>query len=206
LIKKLIMSVLKWGFASLIGILFLVSCSGGNSNKGDELFSKGDFEAAIVAYDDFLSSKPRNVKALYNRGRANEELGNFEKAEKDFLLALEQDPKNTQVLLSLSNIYQKQKKHNNALLYAEYAVEIPGAPAMAYFMKGRALHQLGNTIEAFKEYSAAIKMDKDFGMAYYYRGMLKIATDRKKSGCDDIRVAIKLNFTEAQEVLDKYCK
>lgn len=200
------MKVLKWGFASLIGMMFLVSCSDGNSKKGDLLFSKGEYEEAIVAYDNFLSSKPRNVKALYNRGRANEELGNFEKAEKDFLLALEQDSKNTQVLLSLSNIYQKQKKHNNALLYAEYAVEIPGAPAMAYFMKARALHQIGNTNEAFKEYSAAIKMDKDFGMAYYYRGMLKIATDRKKSGCDDLKAAINLNYTEAQEVLDKYCK
>lgn len=200
------MRVFQWGFASLIGLVFLISCSGGNSNKGDELFSKGDYEAAIAAYDNFLATKPRNVKALYNRGRAQEELGNFQKAEKDFLLALEQDSKNTQVLLSLSNVYQKQKKHNNALLYAEYAVEIPGAPAMAYFMKGRALHQIGNTNEAFKEYSTAIKMDKDFGMAYYYRGMLKIATDRKKSGCDDLKAAIKLNYLEAQEVLDKYCQ
>lgn len=200
------MRVFQWGFASLIGLVFLISCSSGNSNKGDELFSKGDYEAAIAAYDNFLATKPRNVKALYNRGRAQEELGNFQKAEKDFLLALEQDSKNTQVLLSLSNVYQKQKKHNNALLYAEYAVEIPGAPAMAYFMKGRALHQIGNTNEAFKEYSTAIKMDKDFGMAYYYRGMLKIATDRKKSGCDDLKAAIKLNYLEAQEVLDKYCQ
>jgi tetratricopeptide (TPR) repeat protein len=200
------MRVFQWGFASLIGLMFLVSCSGGKSIKGDELFSKGDYEAAIAAYDDFLSTKPRNVKALYNRGRAQEELGNFQKAEKDFLLALEQDSKNTQVLLSLSNVYQKQKKHNNALLYAEYAVEIPGAPAMAYFMKGRALHQIGNTNEAYKEYSTAIKMDKDFGMAYYYRGMLKIATDRKKSGCDDLKAAIKLNYREAQEVLEKYCQ
>lgn len=200
------MRVFQWGFASLIGLMFLVSCSGGNSNKGDELFTKGDYEAAIAAYDNFLSTKPRNVKALYNRGRAQEELGNFQKAEKDFLLALEQDSKNTQVLLSLSNVYQKQKKHNNALLYAEYAVEIPGAPAMAYFMKGRALHQIGNTNEAYKEYSTAIKMDKDFGMAYYYRGMLKIATDRKKSGCDDLKAAIKLNYSEAKEVLDKYCQ
>ncbi|MFD2201238.1 tetratricopeptide repeat protein [Shivajiella indica] len=200
------MRVLNWGFASLIGIMFLISCSNGNSNKGDVLFSQGEYEAAIAAYDNFLSSKPKNVKALYNRGRANEELGNLEKAEKDFLLALEQDSKNTQVLLSLSNVYQKQKKHNNALLYASYAVEVPGAPAMAYFMKGRALHQIGNTNEAYKEYSAAIKMDKNFGMAYYYRGMLKIATDKKKSGCDDLRAAVKLNYADAEEAINRYCK
>lgn len=199
------MRVFQWVFASLIGIMFLVSCSGGESNKGDSYYTQGDYENAIVAYDTYLSTKPKDFKALYNRGRAYEELGEYEKAEQDFLLALEQDRKNTQILLSLSNVYQKQKKHNNALLYAEYAVEVPGAPAMAYFMKARALHQIGNTDEAYKEYSTAIKMDKDFGMAYYYRGMLKIATDNKRSGCEDLRAAMKLNYEEAQEALNKYC-
>lgn len=199
------MRVFQWVFASLIGIMFLVSCSGGESNKGDSYYTQGDYENAIVAYDTYLSTKPKDFKALYNRGRAYEELGEYEKAEQDFLLALEQDRKNTQILLSLSNVYQKQKKHNNALLYAEYAVEVPGAPAMAYFMKARALHQIGNTDEAYKEYSTAIKMDKDFGMAHYYRGMLKIATDNKRSGCEDLRAAVKLNYEEAQEALNKYC-
>lgn len=201
------MKVLNWVFAALIGlVLVLGSCSHSGSNKGDELFSQGKYVEAIAAYDSFLASKPRNVKALYNRGRSYEELGDFSKAEKDFLAALNEDSKNIQLLLSLSNIYQKQKNHTSALLYADYAVEVPGAPAMAYFMKGRALHQIGNTQEALREYSAAIKMDKDFGQAYYYRGMLKIATDKKKSGCEDINLAIRLNFTAAQEAADKYCK
>ena len=201
------MKVLNWSFASLIGIvLFLGSCSQGGSSKGDVLFSEGKYEEAIAEYNSVLASKPKNVKALYNRGRSYEELGNFPQAEKDFLAALNEDNKNIQVLLSLSNIYQKQKNHSSALLYADYAVEVPGAPAMAYFMKGRALHQVGNTQEALREYSAAIKMDKDFGQAYYYRGMLKIATDKKKSGCEDINLALRLNFTTAQEAADKYCK
>ncbi|WP_291777103.1 tetratricopeptide repeat protein [Cecembia sp.] len=200
------MRLFQWVGAALIGIMLVFSCSSGESNKGDELFDKGAYEEAIKAYDNFLASKPKNVKALYNRGRSYEELGQFDQAERDFLAALEQDKKNFQVLLGLANLYQKQKKHNNALLYADYAVEIPGAPAMAYFMKGRALHQIGNTNEAYKDYSTAIKMDKNFDIAYYYRGMLKIATDRKKSGCEDLRAAVRLNFTDAQEALDKYCK
>lgn len=201
------MKVFNLGFAILTGlVLILGSCSQGGSNRGDELFSQGKYEEAIKAYDSFLAAKPKNVKALYNRGRSNEELGNFAQAEKDFLAALDQDSKNIQVMLSLSNIYQKQKNHTNALLYADYAVEVPGAPAMAYFMKGRALHQIGNTQEALREYSAAIKMDKDFGQAYYYRGMLKIATDKKKSGCEDIGLAIRLNVAIAEDARDRYCK
>lgn len=192
--------------AVVLATFFFSSCGSQETNKRDELFKKEDYKGAITAYDNFLSSQPKNVKALYNRGRAYEELGDFSSAEKDFKAALALDSKNHQILLSLSNIYQKQKNHSAALLYADYAVEIPGAPAMAYFMKGRAMHQLGNTQEAYKEYSAAIKMDKDFGQAYFYRGMLKVATDRQKSGCDDLNMALKLGFQEAQTALDKYCK
>ncbi len=187
-------------------LVFAACSSDSQSEKGDVLFKRGDYEAAIVAYSSFLETKPKNVKALYNRGRAYEELGSFEQAEKDFLDALNLDKRNTQVMLSLSNLYQKQKNHTNALLYADYAVETPGAPAMAYFMKGRALHQLGNTDEAYKDYSTAIKMDKDFAEAFFYRGMLKLATDKKKAGCDDLALAAKHNFPEATTAIEKFCK
>ncbi|MFD2036000.1 tetratricopeptide repeat protein [Belliella marina] len=191
-----------------LSILLLVTsfACGSASNDGDDLYASGKYEEAIKAYDSYLSTKPKNVKALYNRGRSHEELGNIESAEKDFLTALEIDANNVQVMLSLSNLFQKQKNHSSALLYADRAVETSGAPAMAYFMKARALHQLGNTEEALKEYNAAIKMDKDFGQAYYNRGLLKLATDKKKSGCEDLNLAIKLNYEAASEALAKYCK
>ncbi|AFL85340.1 tetratricopeptide repeat protein [Belliella baltica DSM 15883] len=192
-------------YSSLFVFLLLISCQS-SSNEGDDLFAAGKYEEAIKAYDEFLSTNPRNIKALYNRGRSYEELENFEQAEKDFITALDNDSKNVQVMLSLSNLFQKQKNHSSALLYADRAVEIPGAPSMAYFMKARALHQLGNTDEALKEYSAAIKMDTDFGQAYYNRGLLKLATNKKTSGCEDLTMAMKLNYEAAAEAKEKYCK
>ncbi|PRY90368.1 tetratricopeptide repeat protein [Mongoliibacter ruber] len=199
------MKLSNWVYVALISIV-LASCSSGESNKGDQLYAEGRYEEAINAYDAYLVNRPKNVQALYNRGRSHEELGAFDEAERDFLAALSHDAKNSQVLLSLSNLYQKQKRHTSALLYAEYAVEVAGAPAMAYFMKGRALHQLGNSEEAYKEYSTAIKMNKNYGQAYYYRGLLKFATDRVKSGCDDMNAALKVGYEDAREAMERYCQ
>ena len=188
-----------------IVVLGLGACNQENSNEGDEFFTQEEYEKAIVSYDKFLSSNPTNVRALYNRGRSYEELGKLQLAEKDFLAALNQDTKNIHLLLSLSNLYQKLKNHNSALLYADYAVEVPGAPAMAYFMKARALHQLGNVQEALREYNAAIKMDKDFAQAFYYRGMLYRATDKKTAACSDFNTAISMNHEAARIALEDYC-
>lgn len=187
-------------------LLLLVSCGDNESSQGDTYFGSQQYEEAITAYNRVLENNPTNVKALYNRGRSYEELGNLDEAEKDFKAAFNEDNKNVQVLLSLSNLYQKKKQHEMALQYADYAVQIPGAPATAYFLKGRAYHQLGNTQNALTEYNAAIKMDPKSGQAYYYRGMLKIATNRKSGGCEDLNLAVGLDHAQAKEALEQHCQ
>lgn len=116
------------------------------------------------------------------------------------------DDKNSQVLLSLSNLYQKMKQYEQALIYANTASELPGAPAMAFLLKGRAYHHLGNTREAMNAYNSAIKRNPEFGQVYYYRGMLKLATDNKQAACKDFDLAINLNHQQAKTALEQYCK
>ncbi len=186
--------------------IWFFSCGeSGSSSDGDTLFKNQQFEEAVAAYDKQLKNRPKNVKALYGRGRAFEELGDYEKAEESFKKALENDTKNTQILLSLSNLYHKRKNYELSLMYADNAVEVSGAPPMAYFMKARAMHQLGNVDEARREYNAAIKMSPNYGQAYYYRGMLNQATENPKQACDDFRKAAENNYEQAQEALSNYC-
>jgi tetratricopeptide (TPR) repeat protein len=187
--------------------LFLIfSCNSNETSQGDEFYNNNQFEEAIAAYNSVLENNPTNVKALYNRGRSYEELNNLDEAEKDFKAALTEDAKNIQVLLSLSNLYQKKQQHEMALQYANYAVELPGAPATAYFLKGRAYHQLGNIQNALTEYDAAIKMDPESGQTFYYRGMLKIATDKVGAGCEDLNRAVGLGHEQAKAALAQHCQ
>ncbi|MEP4376561.1 MAG: tetratricopeptide repeat protein, partial [Algoriphagus sp.] len=153
-----------------------------------------------------LKFNPSDVRMLYNRGRAYEEQGNFEEAKADFEKALEADPTNFQVLLSLANVHYNQKNYTNALLYSDQAAEISGAPAMASFMKARALHQLGKPDEALKAYGNAISVDKEFGQAYYNRGLLKIAMKNVGDSCEDFQLARALEYPGAEEAYTKYCK
>lgn len=184
----------------------LWACSEVKRNPADRYFEKGEYELAVQTYTEDLKFKPTDVKMLYNRGRAFQEMGNLTDAKSDFESALGQDPKNFQVLLSLSALQFEEKNYASALLYATKAEEIPGAPAMASLLKGRALHQMGLTEEALKAYGNAIQIDKDFGQAYFNRGMLKVALKRNKQSCEDFKLASALNYPGAQDSFNKYCK
>lgn len=184
----------------------LFACSGPKSNKADQYFEKGQYELAAQTYTENLKNKPTDIRNLYNRGRAYQEMGNLAKAQSDFEAALNSEPSNFQVLLSLATIQLEQKNFASALLYATKAEEISGAPAMASFLKGRALHQLGMPEDALKAYGNAIQIDREFGQAYFNRGLLKVALDRTKQACEDFTLATSLEYPGAKEALKKYCK
>lgn len=199
------MNLVNRVFYILIPLAVLFSCSGNDSSQGDQFLSNQQYEQAVAAYSEVLATDAKNTNVLYKRGRAYEAMGNLDEAEKDFKSAFDLDQRNIQVLMSLSNIYQKKKDNEMALQYASYATQIPGAPAMAFFLKGRAYHLLGNTESAMADYNTAIKIDGDFGQAYYYRGMLKRATGQNRASCTDLRKAVSLGYAQAEEAVENYC-
>ena len=188
----------------IAGTLF--SCSEQKSNPADRHFENGEYELAVQEYSSSLKTKPTDVNMIYNRGRSFQEMGKLADAQADFEKALDLEPSNFQALLSLASIQLEQKSYASALLYATKAEEIPGAPAMASFLKARALHQLGMPEDALKAYGNAIQIDKDFGQAYLNRGLLKVALERNKQACDDFRLAMALEYPGAEESFEKYCK
>lgn len=194
-------------FLGMLIAATLFSCSGSSDvNPGDAAFNKGDYSEAVTGYTESLQTNPTDLDLLFGRGRAYQELGKLLEAQADFEQALNLDPKNFQVLLSLATIQLEQKSYASALLYATKAEEIPGAPAMASFLKGRALHQLGMPEDALKAYGNAIQVDRDFGQAYLNRGLLKVALERTKQACEDFKLAAALDYPGAKENLEKYCK
>lgn len=188
----------------IAGTLF--SCSEQKSNPADRHFENGEYQQAVESYTADLKNKPADVNTIYNRGRAYQEMGNLLEAQADFETAINLDPTNFQVLLSLATIQLEQKSYASALLYATKAEEIPGAPAMASFLKARALHQLGMPEDALKAYGNAIQLDKEFGQAYYNRGLLKVALERTKQACEDFKLASAVEYPGASEAFQKYCK
>ena len=203
---KLKINCVFFYFFSLLAAFLISACSSSPSiEPGDAAFKKEEFSTAITAYSESLKTNPKDLDLLFGRGRAYQELGQFEEAQLDFEQALSQDPNNFQVLLSLATIQLDQKSYASALLYATKAEQISGAPAMASLLKGRALHYLGMPEEALNAYGNAIQLNRDFGEAYLSRGLLKVALKQEKQACEDFKLAAALEYPGGREMVKKYC-
>lgn len=170
------------------------------------MFQEGQYAQAIKAYDEFLESHSADNTILYNRGRAYEELKKYKEAEADFNAVLAKDERNLNARLSLSKVYYSQELYNKALLVANEAMELYENSADAHFLSARAKHQLGYVDGAMESYSLALKIDRDYGEAYLYRGALKIFKKQNRSACEDFLKAENLQVREAISIRKKYCK
>ena len=197
--------VIKYFTGVLVSLILLGCSSGSEVNTGDNEFKNGNFKSAVAGYSENLKTKPNDYHLYYGRGRSYQELGKLVEAQADFERALALEPTNFQALLGMSNLQLERKNYASALLYATKAEEIPGAPALASLLKGRALHQIGLPEEALKAYGIAIQLDKNFGQAYFNRALLKIALKRNKQACEDFKLAMVLEYPGAEESFQKYC-
>jgi len=195
------------GIFAMLAMLFFLACNDESSEVGDKYFKTGKYEEAIAAYNEYLELKPKHVKSLYNRGRAYEELGQFDQAMKDFKFVLKEDPNNVNALMSIGkDAFYRKSDFESSIYYFEKALKRDADNAVALTFKGKSHQRLGNLKEAMEDYNAAISVDKDYGDTYLSRGALRIFLKQRAKACADFRVAKGLGVKEADRVIAKYCK
>lgn len=187
-------------------VISLAGCENKNSTEGDNFFAKGEYEKAVTAYTTYLTTEPRDVKTLYNRGRAYEELGQYELALADFNQVIKEDPFNVNAHLSITiDYYNRLNDYENTIFFAEKVLKLDETNASAFTLKGKAHQKLGNLTEALEAYNSAISVDNEYGEAYLSRGSLRLYQKQKSKACSDFRLASSLGLDKANELIKKYC-
>ena len=193
-------------FGTIILLISLFGCEDESSRMGDGYFKKGQYQEAVNAYTEYLSLKPNNIKALYNRGRAYEELGEFEKALADFNRVLENDDNHIQAQLSIAKDDFRKKEYLDVIYKCDIVLERSPQNLQAHLLKGQAYQKEGELKQAMDSYNQAISINKDFGVAYLYRGSLRIYLKQRTAACNDFKIAESLNVQGASKAREDYCK
>lgn len=190
----------------LVMVSLLWACNDDVTREGDRLFNDGQYQQAVAAYTEYLTTKPKDIKSLYNRGRAYEEMGQAEKAKADFIKVLDLDADNVNANMSMGKYWYNKESYRQAVNFFDKVIQVDGRVSDAYMFKGRSFHQLGEFEEAIEAYNLAIDFDKRNAEAFLYRGALKVAMNQKRGACADLTRANALGSSEAGAALARHCR
>jgi tetratricopeptide (TPR) repeat protein len=93
-------------------------------NDATKLFQNGNYNQAIVIYDQILESNPNNISTLNMKGIAQSNLEQHTKSLKQFYKVLEDDPENARALLGMGVGFGNLGEYSESLLYLEKADKV----------------------------------------------------------------------------------
>jgi tetratricopeptide (TPR) repeat protein len=92
--------------------------------KAIECFKNKDWNGAIDLFTSILEIDINNAEIYNNLGLCYANIGNDEKAEKNYLKCIELNPKLPQCYINLVDIYYKQKRLGEGINILSYAIEM----------------------------------------------------------------------------------
>ena len=122
--------------------------------------NRGNYQKALDFYNEAIGIYNKDPGAYYNRGLANQELGNHLDAVDDFKKSMTMDGKmykaNTHYNIGWS--YSELEDYDNALIHFNKAIEIKPKEGYFYANKGDTLLELGKEEEACSNYLKSFEL------------------------------------------------
>lgn len=133
----------------------------------------GDYEQAINAYKQALSSNPDQIHTIhFNLANSYYELQQIEFAVNHYMDALEIKPDYVPAMNNLADIYELAEEQDKAREMFQYITKVnPGDP-IGHFNLGNHYLRSNQTVEAGRCYKKTIEIDPDFHEAYYNIGLI----------------------------------
>ena len=156
----------------------------------------GDFDKAIA-----LKQYP---KAYVARANTYYILKDFPKAISDAEMVLKTDVNNPKANYVLATCYDDLNQLDKALGFYNKVISV-NAENPLYFMRRAILY--GKMLQfqmCLQDLDACTNIDANYAEAYYWKGVVKV--NMKQNPCADLRRALDLGFTAAQQPLQTYCR
>jgi len=179
------------------------ACAEGYLGKGAIMFNRGDYPAAINAFDKYLELVPGDAAVYCQRASAHTETGAYQNAISDLTKALELAPETDHAYYQRATIYMELQEYSKALSDIIRAIEL--APAAAYYTAQAKLILLmfpeGDNRALLKkavlDLTTAIKLAPANAEAYYLRAQAELLLGERQKELADLTKVITLAPREA---------
>ncbi len=178
-------------------------------NGCDKVFKK-NYTGAIDDFSEAIKRDSGFIQAYENRGVAKFYLKDNRGAIADYTKALAINPNdyNTHGRRGWAEFYLQE--YREAIADFTKAIEGTQNSVHYYNIRGQAQYYLQDYKKAIADFNRVIKSwsgeKNQKSIAFYWRGLAKIDSGQKDSGCLDLSKAADLGHLEANEAIQKYCK
>lgn len=169
-------------------------------------FAANKNEIAYQFFTQALKQNSENIAAYLRRGELLNAEQAYQEALQDYMQVLYLEPKNYFAMLGIGLSYMGMQQYNMANDWFTNAIKIDAQNAYGYIKRAEARFYTGSTQAALSDIEQAILLDPKFAEAYYWRGAIKISSNKKKEACTDLQKALQLGFWDAQKLLNDFCK
>lgn len=143
------------------------------------LSKAGQFDQAIAKFQAGLAVTPQCADCWYNIGVAHGQKKEYEQAEAAFKKALEVDPAYADAYSGLANIYNFQRRFDDAAKMSAEATKLAaagggGGSAESTFNQGIIFWNAGKIAEAKQQFEATLQVDPNHAEANYWLGMANV--------------------------------
>ena len=198
------------------------------NTEAEKLESEGRYKEAIPLLDKAIKKDPENIYALINRGVDKSILEDYEGAINDYTRIIEIDSDNALAFLNRGKNKKRLEDYQGAIEDFENAIKTKGSE-MIYmdkvensfietgfefdvameeirFERGIARYSIDSLKLAFDDFNFCLEKNYEKPASLYWRGIIYVAYGMNQEGCTDLQEAQKLGDSDAQEMINEYCK
>ncbi len=147
-------------------VLLVFSCFGCDSRTKEQLLQEGlelqeqnNLSGAIVLFKNALEKDPNFFEARQQLGLVYLAGHQYAKAEKELDKVLLQDPDNTEVRMTLAEVYLHTERFDDAITLTETILQEQGPNSKAYELLGNSFAEQGDLTKAEYNFKKAIELE-----------------------------------------------
>jgi tetratricopeptide (TPR) repeat protein len=162
-------------------------------DRANAFRAKGDFDRALVDYDQAIAFNPKNAGAYVNRAQVWEKKRRHDEAWKDYAEAIRLDPKMWQAYFNRAISCREAGEFGKAIEDMSEVIKLKPDYAPAYVAQAADYYRLGQIDKALEDWNRVTELNSNQIEAYLGRTMIYL---RKK---DYVRAAREMEMATRVE-------
>jgi lipoprotein NlpI len=172
--------------------------------RGNGYHEKGDYDRAILDYDQAIRLNPSHANAFSNRGVAYARKGDYDRAIQDYDEAIRLNPNHADAFSNRGVAYGRKGDYDRAIQNYDEAIRLNPNHANALYNRGNAYKRKGDYDQAVKDYDRVIRLNPKHADAYSNRGLVRFYQGQFAAAVPDLSQAVGFDPVNLYRILLLY--